>query len=103
MNKIIKDILKEILVINNIKNREVFTKILKGVKQNNNVQNNIKIYINHFCTKQNKRNFFTSKKHKICLYTGRRNGLFKDSNFSRIKIKNLIINNKFTNIKKHNW
>lgn len=103
MNKIVKDILKEKLVLTNIKSREVFLKILKGIKQNNNTQNKVKVYINHLCTKQNKRNFFSSKKHKICLYTGRRSGLFKNTSFSRIKIKNLILNNKLTNVKKHNW
>ncbi len=102
MNKIIKNILKEKLIINNIKKVEILKKILKGIKQNNNIQNKIKIYINHFCIKQSKRNFFSSKKHKICLYTGRRGGLFKGISFSRIKVKNLIINNKFTNFKKHN-
>lgn len=103
MNKIIKNILKEKLILINLKKNEIFLKILTGVKQNNNIVNKIKIYANHIITKKKKINFFSTKKHKICFYTGRRSGLFKNINYSRIKIKSLIIKNKFTNTKKHNW
>lgn len=103
MNKIIKNILKEKLILINLKKNEIFLKILTGVKQNNNIVNKIKIYANHIITKRKKINFFSTKKHKICFYTGRRSGLFKNINYSRIKIKSLIIKNKFTNTKKHNW
>lgn len=94
--------MKEKLIILNLKKGEFFQKILKSVSQNNNIPNITKVYTNFIYMKKNRKNRFISRKHKICLYTGRRGGLFKNSSFSRIKFKNLVLNNKFTNIKKNN-
>lgn len=103
MDKNICNIMKEKLKVIALKKKEVFQKILKSISQNNNITVATKIYANYIYMKKNRKNCFISKKHKICLYTGRRGGLFKNTNFSRIKFKNLIINNKFTNVKKNNW
>ena len=102
MDKNICNIMKEKLKIINLKKKEFTRKIIKSISQNNNVFAVTKVYANFVFMKKNKKNCFLSRKHKICLYTGRRGGLFKDTNFSRIKLKNLILTNKFTNIKKNN-
>jgi ribosomal protein S14 len=103
MNKNIRNILKERIIRVNLSKSELFRKILKSVSQNNNINNNIKIYINYLFTKNIKRNFFLSRRHKICLITGKRSSILKGFSFSRYIVKNLILNNKATNIKKHNW
>jgi hypothetical protein len=103
MNKNIRNILKEKIVRINLSREEINKKILKSISQNNNINNNIKIYTNYFLNKTTKKNHFLSKKHKICLYTGKRGGLFKGFNFSRYIIKSLILQNKYTNLKKNNW
>lgn len=103
MKKTVKNILNEKLILLNIKNNEFYKNILKGLTQNNNIKVSIKIYAYYILYKKKKKNLFSSKKHKICLYTGRRAGLFKNFSFSRIKLKDLIKNNKYPNIKKHNW
>ena len=71
--------------------------------QNNNITNNVKIYVNYIMAKTTTKNSIISKKHKVCLLTGKRSGVLKGFSFSRYKIKNLILNNKYTNIKKHNF
>lgn len=103
MDKNVKNIMREKIIRINLKRKEFFSKISKSVSQNNNISNNIKIYTNFIVTKKIKKNFFYSKKHKICLYTGKRSGVLKGFNFSRYIIKNLILHNKHTNIKKNNW
>ena len=103
MDKNIKCILREKIIRINIKKREIFSKILKSVSQNNNIFNSIKIYSNFTLVKNTKKNFFSSKKSKICLYTGKRSCVLKGFNFSRYTIKALILQNKHTNIKKNNW
>lgn len=103
MDKNICNIVQEKLILVNLRNRELYRKILKSISQNNNAKNGIKTYANYVFMKKNKKNCFLSQKHKICLFTGRRSGLFKHSSFSRIKFKNLILNNKYTNVKKDNW
>lgn len=103
MDKNICNILKEKLIIANLEKKEFFRKILKSISQNNNISNKLKIYANYILMKKNKKNCLISRRHKICLFTGRRGGLFKNTNFSRIKFKNLILNNKYTNVKKNNW
>ena len=44
MNKIIKNILKEKLILINLKKNEIFLKILTGVKQNNNINSSFLLY-----------------------------------------------------------
>jgi len=102
MDKNICNIMKEKLTIINLKKKEFSKKIIKSISQNNNIFAVTKVYANFIFMKKNKKSCFLSRKHKICLYTGRRGGLFKDTNFSRIKFKNLILTNKFENIKKNN-
>jgi len=102
MDKNICNIMKEKLTIINLKKKEFTKKIIKSISQNNNIFAVTKVYANFIFMKKNKKSCFLSRKHKICLYTGRRGGLFKDTNFSRIKFKNLILTNKFANIKKNN-
>lgn len=103
MNKNIRNIIKEKIIRINLSKKEVARKIMKSINQNNNIKNNIKIYINHLMVKETKKNFFFSRKHKICLYTGKRSSILKGFSFSRYMIKALILRNKCTNIKKHNW
>ena len=103
MNKNIKNILREKLVFLNLNKLEVFRKILKSINQNNNTTNNIKIYSSFLLEKKLKKNFFLTKKHKICLLTGKRSGILKGYNFSRYLIKSLILKNKYTNLKKNNF
>lgn len=102
MNKNIKNILKEKLVFINLNKLEVFKSILKSINQNNNTNNKIKIYSNFLLEKKLKKNFFLSKKHKICLLTGKRSSILNGYSFSRYIIKSLILKNKFTNLKKKN-
>ena len=102
MNKNIKNILKEKLNIINLAQKEINRNIEKSISQNNNIKICIKKYINYVFSKNTKRGFFLTKKHKICIYTGKRSSILNGFSFSRYKIKNLILQNKFTNIKKHN-
>ena len=102
MNKNTRNIIKEKITRINLFRKEVFNKILKSVNQNNNVNNNIKIYTSFILNKNTRRNFFFSKKHKICIHTGKRSGILKGFNSSRYITKELILRNKFTNLKKNN-
>ncbi len=83
--------------------KDLFRKILTSISQNNNVINSIKIYTNYNKQKILVKNSKQTKKHKICICTGKRSSILKGFSFSRYKIKNLIIANKYTNLKKHNW
>jgi len=87
----------------NISRDEIYLNILKSVSQNNNLHNGIKNYSNYMMNKRTKKNFFLSRKHKICLYTGKRSSILNNLNFSRYTVKSLILQNKFTNFKKNNW
>lgn len=99
----IKNILKERIIRKNLVRRDIFTKILKSVNQNNNINNYIKIYSNYILNGKTYRNGILSRKHKICLYTGKRSSILNGFNFSRYTIKKFILNNKLTNFKQHNW
>lgn len=103
MNKNIKNIMREKLIRIRLTKGNIFKKILRSISQNNNIKNKIKIYTNYIFDKNLKKNTMQTKKHKICFYTGKRGGVINGFNFSRYKIKNLILENKLTNIKKHNW
>lgn len=103
MNKNIRNILNEKIIRINLSKREILYKILKSINQNNNIQNSIKIYNGFLINKINKNKSFLSRTHKICLSTGKRGGLFKNFSFSRYIIKDLILKNRFTNLKKNNW
>jgi len=103
MNKNIKNIMKEKITSINLFKKNIIIKIIKSVSQNNNIANSIKIYTNFLKSKNLKRNTTISKKHKICLYTGKRSGVLKGFSFSRYKVKSLVLENKFTNLKKHNF
>lgn len=103
MNRNIRNILKEKIIRINLSKREKFRKILKSISQNNNIKNNIKIYTQYVLSKTVKKNYFFSKKHKICIFTGKRSGILNGFNFSRYTIKELILKNRLTNIKKNNW
>lgn len=102
MNKNIRNIMREKIIRIKLSNKDVYKKILKSISQNNNIKNKIKIYTNYIFDKNLKKNTMQTKKHKICFYTGKRSGIINGYNFSRYKIKNLILENKFTNIKKNN-
>jgi hypothetical protein len=103
MNKNIKNILKEKIIRINLSKKEVGKKILKSINQNNNIKNNIKIYTNFLMVKNIKHNTILSRKHKICIFTGKRAGILHGFSFSRYIIKSLILQNKNTNLKKNNW
>lgn len=103
MNKNIRNIIKEKITRINLSKREVLKKITKSICQNNNINNYIKIYSSYILDKTGKKNSLLTKKHKICIITGKRSGILKGFNFSRYMVKDLILKNKLTNIKKNNW
>ena len=103
MNKNIKNIVKEKIKKTKLIKTEILIKINKSILQNNNVKNNIKLYSTLQLIKKNKKHEYLSRQHKICLITGKRGGSLKLFNFSRYIIKKLILENKLTNLKKHNW
>lgn len=103
MNKNIRNILKEKIIRINLSKTEIKKKLRKSISQNNNISNNIKIYTNFLITKNNKKNNFYSRKHKICILTGKRSSILKGFSFSRYITKSLILQNKSTNLKKNNW
>jgi ribosomal protein S14 len=102
MNRNTRNIIKEKITRINLSKREILKKILKSIYQNNNINNNIKIYSTYILNKITKKNYFLTKKHKICIYTGKRSGLLKGFNLSRYILKDLILKNRFTNLKKNN-
>ena len=93
----------EKITIINLFRKNIIFKIIKSISQNNNIKNNIKIYTNFLKCKSLKKNNSLSKRHKICLFTGKRSGVLKGFSFSRYRVKSLILENKFTNIKKNNF
>lgn len=103
MNKNIKNIIKEKIVCINLNKSNLLKQIKKSVTQNNNIENKIKIYNNYLFSKNTKKGMFLTKKHRVCLLTGKRAGVLHNFNFSRYTIKKLILANKYTNLKKHNW
>jgi len=102
MNKNIKNILREKLLRISIKKQELFLNIIKSIRQNNSINNNLKNYTNLHLKKIIQRGPFSCKKNKICFYTGKRGGVLHGLNLSRHTTKMLIIQNQLTNIKKHN-
>jgi ribosomal protein S14 len=82
---------------------DILLKVLKSVSQNNNVKNSIKIYSNYIIKKRTYKGCLISRKHRVCLYTGKRSSILKGFNFSRYVVKKLILENKLTNFKQHNW
>ncbi len=103
MNKNIKNILKQKIIINNLVKINTIKLITKSITQNNNIKNKLKIYNNYLVTKHLLHKHILSKKHKVCLLTGKHTPVIYRTSFSRYVIKNFILYNKFTNIKKHNW
>ena len=103
MVKNIRNIIKEKIKKTNLLKTELQFKIKKSILQNNNINTNIKIYSILQIIKKNKNLKKQSKQHKICIVTGKRSGVLKNFNLSRYKTKNMILNNKLTNIKKNNW
>ena len=93
----------EKITIINLFRKNIIFKIIKSISQNNNIKNNIKIYTNLLKCNSLKKNNSLSKRHKICLLTGKRSGVLKGFSFSRYMVKSLIRENKFTNIKKNNF
>lgn len=103
MNKNIKNIVREKIVLLNLSKGEILKKLLKSVQQNNNININIKLYVRYVLEKQVKKNSILTKKHKICLLTGKRSSILKGFNFSRYVSKDLILKGRFTNLKKNNF
>ena len=102
MNKNIKNIIKEKIIGINLNKANLMKQIARSITQNNNIENKIKIYNNYLFSKNTKKRTFLTKKHKVCLLTGKRNGVLHNFTFSRYTIKKLILANKYTNLKKHN-
>ena len=94
MKSQINHILKEKVIRINLAEKDLLKKILKSVSQNNNIKNYLKIYINYITSKKRIKNNTISKKHKICLYTGKRSGVLKGFSFSRYTVKKMILANK---------
>ena len=103
MNKNIQNIIKEKITKTNLLKTELLFKIKKSITQNNNIRNPIKIYATLQTVKKNKKYTYQSRQHKICILTGKRSCVINNFSFSRYKIKNFILENKLTNIKKNNW
>lgn len=103
MNKNIKNIIKEKIVSVNINKKEILWNVKKSIKQNNNINNNIKMYMNYNMDAVKKKNNKESKRHKICLLTGKRSSVLKNFSFSRYVLKNFILSNKLVNFKIKNW
>ncbi len=103
MSTNINNILREKITLINLYKRNTVYKILKSIKQNNNIHNNIKIYSNFILERKNNKQATLSKKHKICILTGKRSGVLKGFDFSRYKVKGLVLDNRYTNIKKNNF
>ena len=103
MNSNIKNILKEKIIRIKTTKNNILKKILKSVSQNNNIKNKIKIYTNYIINKKQQNNTISTRKHKICLLTGKRAGILKGFSFSRYTVKRLILNNRMVNFKKNNW
>lgn len=103
MNKNIKNILSEKIVLINLTKNEIFKKILKSISQNNNTKTSTKLYANYIIEKKLQRKFILSRAHKICIITGKRSSILKGFSFSRYTLKKLILQNKMTNFKKNSW
>jgi ribosomal protein S14 len=103
MNKNIQNIVKEKIKKTNLLKTEIIYKIKKSVIQNNNIKTYLKLYSILQTIKKNKKQTFLSKQHKICIITGKRSCVVNGFNYSRYKFKNLILENKLTNLKKNNW
>jgi ribosomal protein S14 len=102
MNKNIQNIIKEKIKKTNLLKKELLCKIKKSIIQNNNIKNQIKIYTKLQIVRGSGNRNFSSKQHKICLFTGKRSCVLNGFNYSRYKIKNFILENKLTNFKKNN-
>lgn len=102
MTKNVQNIIKEKIKKTNLLKTELLLNIKKSILQNNNIKTQIKLYAILQIIK-GKKNTFMSKQHKICISSGSRSSILKNFSYSRYKIKNLIIENKLTNIKKNNW
>lgn len=103
MNSNIKNILKEKVKREKAYKKNVLWNVLKSISQNNNIKNNIKIYTNFILDKKGEKGSNMSRQHKVCLLTGKRSSVLKGFSFSRYTVKKLILSNRLTNFKKHNW
>lgn len=103
MNRNIKNITEEKIILTGLKKREFFWKILKSVEQNNNIEGLRRGCASLSLKKMSLFRENASKKNKICLYTGHRGGILKGFDFSRYQLKALITKNKLDNFKKNNW
>ena len=101
MTKNVQNIVKEKIKKTNLLKTELLLNIKKSILQNNNIKTQVKLYAILQIIKC-KKNTFMSKQHKICISSGSRSSILKNFSYSRYKIKNLIIENKLTNIKKNN-
>jgi ribosomal protein S14 len=102
MNRNISNILEEKIKVLNLKKKEIYFKILKSILQNNNIPFYIKNYSKFNLIKLNNSKSSISKKNKICLYSGKRKSIISAFNFSRYKVKSLILGNRLSNFKKNN-
>ena len=103
MNKNITKIVKEKLTRIHLTNQEFSWKFSKSINQKNNIHNKIKLYNNFTYIKKLNCKLFSSRKHKICIYTGKYSSILNGFNLSRYQLKKFILNNKLTNLKKNNW
>lgn len=103
MNRNIKNITEEKIIILNLKKREIFWKLLKSISQNNNIKINLKNYSRFNLIKLARHKFKLSTKNNVCLVTGKRKSTIPGFELSRFKIKDLITSNKLANFKKNNW
>ena len=103
MNKNISNIIKEKTIRIYLTNQEFLYKFSKSINQNNNIINKIKLYNNLNYSKNTTNIKSLTRKHKICIYTGKYSSVLKGFNSSRYQIKKFILSNKLTNIKKNNW
>ena len=96
----IKKIMKEKLMKEKLMKEKLILKIKKSIYHNNNIRNNLKIYVKYI---NNKKKSFLTKQNNFCIFSGKKKTILKGFSFSRYFIKNLILKNNLTNIKKNNW
>lgn len=98
-----RGIIGEKILRKNLTKVDVFKKILRSVSQNNNIVNGKKIYARYILKKKSFSGCILSRRHRVCLLTGKFGGVLKGFNFSRHQLKAFILENKLTNMKQHNW
>lgn len=98
MDRNIKKLIKEKIKVALLKKEFNKQAITKSILQNNNVYIHTKLYTRYTLSKVSKKHNWVSRINKICLQSGKLGGVSKNYMLSRYTIKNLVLNNRFSNI-----